>query len=31
LRQRASDEAFSEPGEGSVLRLTPSPSGRGAG
>jgi hypothetical protein len=31
LRQQASDEAFIEPGEGSVLRLNPSPSGRGAG
>ena len=31
LRQHASDEAFSEPGAGSVLRLTPSPSSRGAG
>ena len=31
LRQQASDEAFSEPGAGSVLRLTPSPSSRGAG
>lgn len=29
LRQQASDEAFFEPGEGSVVRLTPSPSGRG--
>jgi len=27
LRQQSSDEAFSEPGEGSVLRLTPSPRG----
>ncbi|HYO73651.1 MAG TPA: hypothetical protein VEU33_47065, partial [Archangium sp.] len=26
LRQQSSDEAFSEPGEGSVLRLTPTPS-----
>lgn len=25
LRQQSSDEAFSEPGEGSVLRLTPTP------
>ena len=31
LRQQASDEAFFEPGEGSVVRLTPSPSGRGLG
>jgi hypothetical protein len=31
LRQQASDEAFFEPGEGSVVRLTPSPSGRGQG
>ena len=30
LRQQSSDEAFFEPGEASVLRLTPSPSGRGA-
>ncbi|MFY0569037.1 hypothetical protein ACN28E_35165 [Archangium lansingense] len=31
LRQQSSDEAFFEPGEGSVLRLTHSPSRRGAG
>jgi hypothetical protein len=31
LRQQSADEAFFEPGEGSVLRLTPSPSGRGTG
>jgi len=30
LRQQSSDEAFFEPGEGSVLRLTPSPSEREA-
>lgn len=30
LRQQSSDEAFFEPGEASVLRLTPSHSGRGA-
>ncbi|HEX5746425.1 MAG TPA: hypothetical protein VFZ09_09275 [Archangium sp.] len=30
LRQQCSDEAFLEPGEGSVLRLTPSPSEREA-
>jgi hypothetical protein len=28
LRQQAADEAFLEPGEGAVVRLTPAPSGR---
>jgi hypothetical protein len=31
LRQQAADEAFFEPGEDSVVRFTPSPSGRGLG
>jgi hypothetical protein len=29
LRQQAADGAFLEPGEGAVVRFTPSPSGRG--